>query len=110
MFMLRFDMRAPSEGPAEIGDLYDAAVEMSVTQAIVPHLVHPELAPDVAESGGPRLGSLRLLAAPAAQIPSHGYHGCPSEIEHDHGRVLLDRAADRIVASLDALLSHCGCR
>jgi len=30
MFMLRFDMRAPSEGPAEIGDLYQAAIEMSV--------------------------------------------------------------------------------
>jgi alkanesulfonate monooxygenase SsuD/methylene tetrahydromethanopterin reductase-like flavin-dependent oxidoreductase (luciferase family) len=30
VFMLRFDMRAPSDGPAAIGDLYDAAVEMSV--------------------------------------------------------------------------------
>jgi alkanesulfonate monooxygenase SsuD/methylene tetrahydromethanopterin reductase-like flavin-dependent oxidoreductase (luciferase family) len=30
MFMLRFDMRAPSDGPAEIGDLYEAALEMSV--------------------------------------------------------------------------------
>jgi alkanesulfonate monooxygenase SsuD/methylene tetrahydromethanopterin reductase-like flavin-dependent oxidoreductase (luciferase family) len=30
MFLLRFDMRAPSEGPADIRDLYDAAVEMSV--------------------------------------------------------------------------------
>jgi len=29
MFMLRFDMRAPSEGPADIRDLYEAAVEMS---------------------------------------------------------------------------------
>jgi len=27
--MLRFDMRAPSDGPAAIGDLYQAAVEMS---------------------------------------------------------------------------------
>ena len=27
--MLRFDMRAPATGPAEIGDLYEAAVEMS---------------------------------------------------------------------------------
>ena len=30
MFMLRFDMRAPTDGPAAIGDLYDAALEMSV--------------------------------------------------------------------------------
>ena len=30
MFMLRFDMRAPSDGPADIRDLYDAALEMSV--------------------------------------------------------------------------------
>lgn len=30
MFMLRFDMRAPTGGPAAIGDLYDAAIEMSV--------------------------------------------------------------------------------
>jgi alkanesulfonate monooxygenase SsuD/methylene tetrahydromethanopterin reductase-like flavin-dependent oxidoreductase (luciferase family) len=28
--MLRFDMRAPSDGPADIGDLYAAAIEMSV--------------------------------------------------------------------------------
>jgi Coenzyme F420-dependent N5,N10-methylene tetrahydromethanopterin reductase and related flavin-dependent oxidoreductases len=30
VFTLRFDMRAPSEGPADIGDLYEAAIEMSV--------------------------------------------------------------------------------
>jgi alkanesulfonate monooxygenase SsuD/methylene tetrahydromethanopterin reductase-like flavin-dependent oxidoreductase (luciferase family) len=30
MFMLRFDMRAPADGPAEIGDLYATAIEMSV--------------------------------------------------------------------------------
>lgn len=30
MFMLRFDMRAPADGPADIRDLYDAAIEMSV--------------------------------------------------------------------------------
>ena len=30
MFMLRFDMRAPADGPAPITDLYDAAIEMSV--------------------------------------------------------------------------------
>src|SRR5207244_1309728 len=30
VFMLRFDMRAPTEGPAAIGDLYAAAIEMSV--------------------------------------------------------------------------------
>jgi alkanesulfonate monooxygenase SsuD/methylene tetrahydromethanopterin reductase-like flavin-dependent oxidoreductase (luciferase family) len=30
VFMLRFDMRAPSTGPAGIGDLYQAAIEMSV--------------------------------------------------------------------------------
>lgn len=29
MFMLRFDMRAPSDGPAAIEDLYAAAIEMS---------------------------------------------------------------------------------
>lgn len=28
--MLRFDMRAPTDGPAPIADLYDAAIEMSV--------------------------------------------------------------------------------
>ena len=30
VFLLRFDMRAPAEGPAEIGDLYQAAMEMCV--------------------------------------------------------------------------------
>jgi alkanesulfonate monooxygenase SsuD/methylene tetrahydromethanopterin reductase-like flavin-dependent oxidoreductase (luciferase family) len=30
MFMLRFDMRAPDDGPASITDLYDAAIEMAV--------------------------------------------------------------------------------
>ena len=30
MFMMRFDMRAPADGPAAIGDLYAAAVEMAV--------------------------------------------------------------------------------
>ena len=30
MFLLRFDMRAPVEGPASPRDLYDAAIEMSV--------------------------------------------------------------------------------
>ena len=30
MFMLRFDMRAPADGPAPIGDLYQAAIEMAV--------------------------------------------------------------------------------
>jgi alkanesulfonate monooxygenase SsuD/methylene tetrahydromethanopterin reductase-like flavin-dependent oxidoreductase (luciferase family) len=29
MFLLRFDMRAPAEGPATITDLYDAAIEMA---------------------------------------------------------------------------------
>jgi alkanesulfonate monooxygenase SsuD/methylene tetrahydromethanopterin reductase-like flavin-dependent oxidoreductase (luciferase family) len=29
MFMLRFDMRAPADGPADIRDLYAAAIEMS---------------------------------------------------------------------------------
>jgi alkanesulfonate monooxygenase SsuD/methylene tetrahydromethanopterin reductase-like flavin-dependent oxidoreductase (luciferase family) len=29
MFMLRYDMRAPSDGPAPISDLYDAAIEMA---------------------------------------------------------------------------------
>ncbi len=29
MFLLRFDMRAPAEGPAAITDLYDAALEMA---------------------------------------------------------------------------------
>ena len=29
MFMLRFDMRAPDDGPAAIADLYDAAIEMA---------------------------------------------------------------------------------
>ena len=31
MFMLRLDIRAPFDGPADIRDLYDAAVEMSVS-------------------------------------------------------------------------------
>lgn len=30
MFLLRFDMRAPTDGPATITDLYDAAIEMAV--------------------------------------------------------------------------------
>ncbi len=30
MFMLRFDMRAPTDGPADIADLYSAAIEMAV--------------------------------------------------------------------------------
>ncbi len=30
MYMLRFDMRAPTDGPAPIADLYSAAIEMSV--------------------------------------------------------------------------------
>ncbi|HWS46120.1 MAG TPA: LLM class flavin-dependent oxidoreductase [Acidimicrobiia bacterium] len=30
MFMLRFDMRAPADGPASITDLYHAAIEMAV--------------------------------------------------------------------------------
>ena len=29
MFMLRFDMRAPLDGPAETADLYQAAIEMA---------------------------------------------------------------------------------
>src|SRR6266576_2926594 len=30
MYLLRFDMRAPDDGPADIADLYDAAIEMAV--------------------------------------------------------------------------------
>src|SRR6201999_1989832 len=30
MFLLRFDMRAPTDGPADIRDLYQAAIEMAV--------------------------------------------------------------------------------
>jgi alkanesulfonate monooxygenase SsuD/methylene tetrahydromethanopterin reductase-like flavin-dependent oxidoreductase (luciferase family) len=30
MYLLRFDMRAPDDGPAAIADLYDAAIEMAV--------------------------------------------------------------------------------
>src|SRR5262249_9636669 len=29
MYLLRFDMRAPADGPAAITDLYDAAIEMA---------------------------------------------------------------------------------
>ena len=29
MFMLRFDMRAPLDGPADTADLYQAAIEMA---------------------------------------------------------------------------------
>ncbi len=88
------------------GHGHGAAVELSVTQAIVPDLVRPELAEDVEESGGPPGGAVELVAPPHAHVPPHGYHGRPSEIDREHGSLLLDLAADRVVASLDALLSH----
>jgi creatinine amidohydrolase len=62
------------------GHGHGGPLEMSVTQAIVPELVRPELA---------REDSAR-------------------EIDRDHGRVLLDLATDRIVASIDGLLAGRG--
>jgi creatinine amidohydrolase len=90
------------------GHGHGGPVEMSVTQAIVSELVRPELAEDLDETEGMPGHPLRLIGAPHARIPPHGYHGRVSEIDPDHGSVLLDRATDRIVASIDALLERLG--
>jgi creatinine amidohydrolase len=88
------------------GHGHGGPLELSVTQAIVPELVRPELAADVEERPGPRSGALRLVAPPHARIPPRGYHGRASEIDRDHGKQLLDLATERIVASIDALLEY----
>jgi creatinine amidohydrolase len=88
------------------GHGHGAAVELSVTQAIVPDLVRPELAEDVEERGGPPGGAVKLVAPPHARVPPHGYHGRASEIDREHGKLLLDLATDRVVASIDALLAY----
>jgi creatinine amidohydrolase len=89
------------------GHGHGAALEMSVTKAIVDDLVRPELAQDVDEDRGPP-ATLHLAAAPHDSIPSGGYHGRPSEIDREHGRTLLNLATDRIVAAIDALLEDLG--
>jgi creatinine amidohydrolase len=88
------------------GHGHGGPLELSVTQAVVPELVRPELAADVEESGGPRTRHLRLVAPPHARIPPEGYHGRASEIDADRGRELLELATDRIVADVDALLGY----
>jgi creatinine amidohydrolase len=90
------------------GHGHGGPLELSVTQAIVGDLVRPELAEDLDEGGGPPAGPLELVAPPHAHVPPHGYHGRAGEIDREHGRTLLDLAADRIVASVDALLAHLG--
>jgi creatinine amidohydrolase len=90
------------------GHGHGAAVEMSVTQAIVRELVRPELAEDAGEEDGIPGGALQLIATPHARIPARGYHGRVSEIDREHGKVLLDLATDRIVASIDKLLESLG--
>jgi len=99
----------PAEETAALGGFgengghgHGGAVEMSVAQAIVPDLVRPEAAPDLAPAGGPPAG-VALLAPRHADVPPHGYHGRPSEIDPAVGAVLLERAAERIAAALDAL-------
>jgi creatinine amidohydrolase len=62
------------------GHGHGGPLELSVTQAIVPDLVRPELAGE----------------------------GTAREIDREHGRVLLDLATDRIVASIDGLLGRRG--
>jgi creatinine amidohydrolase len=90
------------------GHGHGGAVELSVAQAIVPGLVRPELAGDVEERRGPPGGAVRLVAPPHARVPPEGYHGRASEIDREHGKVLLDLATDRIVTSVDALLADLG--
>jgi creatinine amidohydrolase len=86
------------------GHGHGAALELSVTQAIVPDLVRPDLAADVEERPVPASRGLRLVATPHARIPPHGYHGRPSEIDRDRGAQLLELATERIVAAIDALV------
>jgi creatinine amidohydrolase/Fe(II)-dependent formamide hydrolase-like protein len=88
------------------GHGHGGPVELSVTQAIVPDLVRPELAEDVEESGGPPGRAVNLVAPPQAHVPPHGYHGRASQIDREHGKRLLDLATDRVVSSVDALLAH----
>jgi creatinine amidohydrolase len=91
------------------GHGHGGAVEMSVTQAIVPELVRPELAEDVSPGQAPpAAGPLRLVGVPDAHVPPHGYSGRVSEIDRAAGARLLDLATDRIVASIDALLRRLG--
>jgi creatinine amidohydrolase len=92
-------------GFTEGGHGHGGAVEMSVTQAIVPDLVRPELAEDVGPPAGPP-GAVHLLATPDALLGPHGYHGRVSEIDRIHGARLLDLATDRIATSIDALLER----
>jgi creatinine amidohydrolase len=90
------------------GHGHGGAVELSVTQAIVPALVHPELAEDLEESGAAPSGPVQLVAAPHAHVAPRGYHGRPSEVDRARGEALLELATERIVAGIDALLAHLG--
>jgi creatinine amidohydrolase len=90
------------------GHGHGAAVEMSVAAAVAPGLVRPALAQDVDERPPPAGSGLRLLATPHAHVPQHGYHGRPSEIDPEHGEELANRAVDRVVESIDALLGRLG--
>jgi len=105
--MLPADETAALGGFGENGGHgHGAAVELSVTQAIVPELVRPELADDVPETDAPPGRGLQVVAPPHARVPPHGYHGRASEIDRGHGAALLDLAAERIVAAVDALLAY----
>jgi creatinine amidohydrolase len=88
------------------GHGHGGPLELSVTQAIVPGLVRPDLAVDVEESRGPAARGLHLVAMPHARIPPLGYHGRSSEIDRDRGSRLLELATDRIVEAVDALLAY----
>lgn len=90
------------------GHGHGGAVELSVAQAIAPGLVRPELAEDVEERGGPPGDAVRLIAPPHGHVPPDGYHGRASEIDREHGEVLLDLATDRVIASIDGLLAYLG--
>jgi creatinine amidohydrolase len=92
------------------GHGHGGPLEMSVTAAIVPALVRPELAEDLDERDALPGGALHVIGAPRAHVPPHGYHGRVSEIDGEHGRRLLDLASERIVASIDALLDRLGRR
>jgi creatinine amidohydrolase len=87
------------------GHGHGGPLEMSVTQAIVPELVRPELAQDVDEAEAP---PPNVVVVPHARVPPHGYHGRVSEIDREHGRLLLDLATDRVVARIDRLVARLG--
>jgi creatinine amidohydrolase len=85
------------------GHGHGGPLEMSAAWAVHPTGIDPHAAPEISTAGGASHAPVRVLHRGAPQPRWAGYHGRVGESSPEAGRVLLEEAARRIVATVQSL-------